>query len=73
MLQRGNPYGVHSHAGAWERKRLRNKAFFERRTSNIERRMMNDEIGEFMLSDRSAPPVYKWAEYLIQNSITPVA
>ena len=27
-----------------------------------------DEIGEFMLMDRSAPPVYKLAEYLIQNS-----
>jgi len=24
MLQRGNPYGMHSHAGAWEREKKRN-------------------------------------------------
>jgi len=23
MLQRGNPYGMHSHAGAWERESIR--------------------------------------------------
>ena len=40
----------------------------ERPTSNIEHRTSNDEIGEFMLRDRSAPPVYKLAEFLIQNS-----
>ena len=44
----------------------------ERPTSNIERRTSNNEIGEFMLRDRSASPVYKLAEYLIQNSMLDV-
>ena len=44
---------------------LQSKAFFKRRTSN-------DEIGEFMLRDRSAPPVYKLSKYLIQNSMLDV-
>ncbi len=44
----------------------------ERPTSNIEHRTSNNEIGEFMLRDRSAPSVYKLAEFLIQNSMLDV-
>ena len=43
----------------------------ERPTSNIEARLV-DEIGEFMLRNRSALPIYKLAEYLIQNSMLDV-
>jgi len=28
MLQRGNPYGMHSHAGAWERETLKLSTYF---------------------------------------------
>ncbi len=41
----------------------------QHRTSNVQPRLGVDEIGEFMLRNRSALPVYKLAEYLIQNSI----
>ncbi len=44
----------------------------EHRTSNVEPRLGVDEIGEFMLRDRSAPPVYKLSEFLIQNSMLDV-
>ena len=39
---------------------------------NIEHRTSNNEIGEFMLRDRSAPPAYRLAEYLIQHSMLDV-
>ena len=51
----------YSRSQAEENIERQSEAFFERRTSN-------DEIGEFMLRDRSAPLFYKLAEYLIQNS-----
>jgi hypothetical protein len=48
--------------------------FFERPTSNIQRPTSNNEIARAAqaLAPRVALPVYKLAEYLIQNSMLDV-
>ena len=67
MLQRGNAYPPKG-SGGFPRWSMGTR---QGRTSNVETRL-GVEIGEFILRDRNALPVYKLAEYLIQNSMLDV-